>query len=846
MKKIIAIACMAWLFLAGAWADNISAEDVQMQTGATKTVSISLTNTETNLVGFQMDLTLPEGISINKAGCSLGSRIVDPDQVLTIGKQGDNVYRLTSTSLALTPISGTSGALLTLSLTAAESAHSGKATLSDIVFVTNNSEEVTTDDTSFNITLSYMQQTLALETLPTMTYGDANYTLPETTEEGLTLTWTSGNTDIATVSGNTLTVAHAGTATITATQEGNDDYVAFSREYTLTVEKAALTITANDCTKVGGEENPELSVSYEGFVNGEDQSVLTQQPTVTTEATTDSPVGSYPITASGAEAENYDISYVAGTLTVIDGRISAEDIILQPGGNMTVDISLTNSGNNLVSFQMDLTLPEGISIDKAGCSLSSRIGDTDQVLTIGKQGDNVYRLTSTSFTLTPISGTSGALLTLSLTATETAQCGTATLSGIVFATNNSDELVLPDASFNIKEKDEQTLALEELPSMTYGDDAYTLPETTEEGLTLTWTSGNAVATISGNTLTVGNAGTATITATQEGNYFYKAFSREYTLTVGKATLTITANDCTKVEGEENPELTVSYEGFKYDDDASVLTQQPVVTTEATPDSPAGSYPITASGAEAANYDISYVAGTLTVEEAPLEPTDISQMDNAIYVEKAQGGKGGSGTIVISLKNAQGAAAYQFNLKLPEGVTLKTNNEGEYTCTLSSRHRGHNANINVLEDEGVYRIVVSSLQSKMIDGNDGTVLTIAVDVSDDLELGSYPIFIQNARYSLLGGTAVHMQETIGVFDVEDFLLGDVNNDGDIDVADVVCIVNNSIGKPNDIFVEKAADVDYDGEIDIADAVKLVNFIIKKISVLSHHGIGEATVNLPEPQ
>ena len=529
------------------------------------------------------------------------------------------------------------------------------------------------------------------------------------------------------------------------------------------------------------------------------------------------------------------------------GNISVEDVQMQAGETKTVSISLTNTETNLVGFQIDLTLPEGISINKAGCSLGSRIVDPDQVLTIGKQGDNVYRLTSTSLALTPISGTSGTLLTLSLTAANDSRGGTATLSNIRFATSNSGRVTMSDTSFNIIRKTEQTLALESLPEMTYGDAAYTLPATTEEGLTLTWTSDNAaVASISGNTLTVGNAGTATITATQAGNDSYLPFSREFSLTVGKAALTITANDCSKMEGEENPELTVSYEGFKNGDTEAVLTQQPTVTTQATTASPAGSYPITVSGAAAANYDINYVAGTLTVEEAPLEPTDISQMDNAIYVEKAQGAKGNSGTIVISLKNAQAATAYQFNLKLPEGVTLKTNNEGEYTCTLSSRHRGHNANINTLEDEGVYRIVVSSMQSKMIDGNDGNVLAIAVDVSDDLELGSYPIFIQDARYSLSGGTVIRMQETVGVFDVEDFLLGDVNEDGDIDVGDVVCIVNNSIGKPNEKFVEKAADVDYDGEIDIADAVKLVNFIIKKITVLSHHGIDNSTVNLPEPE
>ena len=144
-------------------ADNISAEDITLQAGGTKTVDISLTNTETNLVGFQMDLTLPEGVSINKSGCSLSSRFSDPDQTLTIGKQGDNVYRLTSTSYALTPISGTSGTLLTLSLTASGNSAGGTATLSNIRFVTSNSERVTIDNASFYI-----------DTSPVIVFADAN------------------------------------------------------------------------------------------------------------------------------------------------------------------------------------------------------------------------------------------------------------------------------------------------------------------------------------------------------------------------------------------------------------------------------------------------------------------------------------------------------------------------------------------------------------------------------------------------------------------------------------------------------------------------------------------------
>ena len=81
-------------------------------------------------------------------------------------------------------------------------------------------------------------QSLELTELPTMTYGDATYTLPAKTSEGQTLTWTSSKTSVATISGNTLTAVGAGTATITATQAGNDDYQPFSKEFTLTVAKA--------------------------------------------------------------------------------------------------------------------------------------------------------------------------------------------------------------------------------------------------------------------------------------------------------------------------------------------------------------------------------------------------------------------------------------------------------------------------------------------------------------------------------------------------------------------------------------------------------------------------------
>ena len=82
------------------------------------------------------------------------------------------------------------------------------------------------------------------------------------------------------------------------------------------VTKAPLTITAKSYTREQGEENPPFELSYSGFKNGETLAVLTKLPSVATTATADSEPGDYDVVVSGAEAQNYDITYVNGKLTV--------------------------------------------------------------------------------------------------------------------------------------------------------------------------------------------------------------------------------------------------------------------------------------------------------------------------------------------------------------------------------------------------------------------------------------------------------------------------------------------------------------------------------------------------
>ena len=86
----------------------------------------------------------------------------------------------------------------------------------------------------------------------------------------------------------------------------------------LTIEQAPLKVKVGNYEREQGENNPKFEITYEGWKNGENESVLQQKPVATTEATVDSPVGEYPIVVSGGKAQNYVLEYVNGVLTVTE------------------------------------------------------------------------------------------------------------------------------------------------------------------------------------------------------------------------------------------------------------------------------------------------------------------------------------------------------------------------------------------------------------------------------------------------------------------------------------------------------------------------------------------------
>lgn len=139
----------------------------------------------------------------------------------------------------------------------------------------------------------------------------------------------------------------------------------FSYNYRITfkITPAQLTITAQSCSREYGKPNPSIDLTYSGFKNNENESVLTQSPMVTILASEESNVGEYPIEVSGAKANNYEISYIQGILTIekanqwiewnqnLDGLFTGEQLQLKAISSSRLPIKYIISDSDIVKIE---------------------------------------------------------------------------------------------------------------------------------------------------------------------------------------------------------------------------------------------------------------------------------------------------------------------------------------------------------------------------------------------------------------------------------------------------------------------------------------------------------------
>ena len=222
-------------------------------------------------------------LNVSNKGDGVKSYVSSDDKVVTVDKNG-----------AVT-IVGAGTATLTVSL--AESAN------------------YTADQKEVTVAVGKIEHSLVVDKISyRVTYGDPAFKITAKagdTESGIQ--FASDNKEVATVSKDgTVNIGNTGTAKITVSMDESQNYLAVSREVTVTVVPKNITVTADNKNKIVGKADPVLTYTAKGLVGKDTLSGITVKRKAGKK------VGNYPITVSQAVGSNpnYRITFRKGIFTI--------------------------------------------------------------------------------------------------------------------------------------------------------------------------------------------------------------------------------------------------------------------------------------------------------------------------------------------------------------------------------------------------------------------------------------------------------------------------------------------------------------------------------------------------
>ena len=544
------------LFVGTKEQNDVAVKGGEISPEVSKAFSLELSN-ESEMTAFQMDVVLPNGLSLDLSKTRLTGRC--GNHQLQTKQLGNGKVRIICMSSDNTSISGNIGSVIDLWIKAEKGIAGNQIVkVENIIFSDVKARTYRMDPLSFVVDVKYVPATSVSisESNMQLEVSDSRQLtaslLPENCTDK-TILWKSDNEKVATVSDNGMIIARsAGKCSIIASTADN----LIQAKCAVTVTKIPLTAHVANTTKVYGDANPEFNITYSGFRDGDSEVGFSVPASISTIVDNSSKVGKYDIVASGAVSDKYEISYIPGTLTVTKAplSISAGNYTKKQGDAMPVlkasYVGFKNGENESVLTKQPVFF----------CEANEASAPADYAVTISGADAENYEISYEQGRLTVV---------------------------------EADAVVVRAKSY----------------SRQYGDENPVF-EFETEGAALDGTPEIVCSAVANSPV-----GSYTIEVKQGSIKNYNVHFESGSLVITKAPLSISAGNYTKKQGDAMPAFKASYAGFKNGENESVLTKQPVFSCEANEASAPAEYAVTISGADAENYDISYEQGRLTVVEA---------------------------------------------------------------------------------------------------------------------------------------------------------------------------------------------------------------------------------------
>lgn len=194
-----------------------------------------------------------------------------------------------------------------------------------------------------------------------------------------------------------------------------------------------------------------------------------------------------------------------------------------------------------------------------------------------------------------------------------------------------------------------------------------------------------------------------------------------------------------------------------------------------------------------------------------------------YIEDFSLAAGETKQVCIQLDNEIEYTAFQCDIYLPEGLTVEQE-DGFYVIELSDRKARSHILYVALQQDGAIRLLCYSSNVSPFKDSGGVLVYMNVVASDDF-VGPKTILIKNTRFGTPSGEEIQFpDDTCIVTSTSPSISGDVNGDGEVNIADINAVINIILGGTADEQTLERADVNGDGEVNIADINAVINLIL----------------------
>ena len=178
---------------------------------------------------------------------------------------------------------------------------------------------------------------------------------------------------------------------------------------------------------------------------------------------------------------------------------------------------------------------------------------------------------------------------------------------------------------------------------------------------------------------------------------------------------------------------------------------------------------------------------------------------------------------IELENEGTLAAVQFDIHLPNGVSIAKDEDGYLLIDNTSRDSRHTLD-GIDLGGGKYRIMLYSSSVRPITGNSGSIVDITLSVGADAQEGGHTIRLTDIVFSSTTAEKTIGADVTATITISSVQPGDADGDGVIDVNDITNVAAHILGNNPANFNAAAADADGDGVIDVNDITVISRIIL----------------------